>query len=153
MFQRVGGSRARHRGEHELVRVPHCGKPSALFGTGGGERLAKVVELPLLGQVPLYPRVMEGGDTGRPIVASDPHRRQRRRWRRSPRRCVQQRRPSRRLIASCPTPAPRQLASARAARGAGNGCGHERVRVAHLVNDPLPQTIARVALPRWRRRC
>jgi ATP-binding protein involved in chromosome partitioning len=42
-----------------------------LFGTGGGERLAKAVELPLLGQVPLYPRVMEGGDTGAPIVTSD----------------------------------------------------------------------------------
>jgi ATP-binding protein involved in chromosome partitioning len=50
---------------------PHCGKPSALFGSGGGERLAKTVELPLLGQVPLYPRVMEGGDAGTPIVTAD----------------------------------------------------------------------------------
>ncbi|MEP6733786.1 MAG: P-loop NTPase, partial [bacterium] len=50
---------------------PHCGKPSALFGTGGGERLAKAVELPLLGQVPLYPAVMQGGDTGAPIVLAD----------------------------------------------------------------------------------
>ena len=30
------------------------------------------LELPLLGQIPLYPRVMEGGDTGAPIVAADP---------------------------------------------------------------------------------
>jgi ATP-binding protein involved in chromosome partitioning len=51
---------------------PHCGKPSALFGQGGGERLAKELGLPLLGQVPLYPKVMEGGDRGEPIVVSDP---------------------------------------------------------------------------------
>jgi len=51
---------------------PHCGKPTPLFGSGGGERLAKELELPLLGQIPLYQRVMEGGDTGKPIVAADP---------------------------------------------------------------------------------
>ena len=51
---------------------PHCGKPSPIFGSGGGERLAKEVELPLLAQVPLAPRVMEGGDRGTPIIVSDP---------------------------------------------------------------------------------
>jgi ATP-binding protein involved in chromosome partitioning len=50
---------------------PHCGKPSAIFGTGGGERLAKEVGLPLLGQIPLYPRVLEASDQGAPIVAID----------------------------------------------------------------------------------
>src|SRR3954465_6900024 len=51
---------------------PHCGKPSPIFGSGGGERLAKEVGLPLLGQIPLYPRVQEGGDQGAPIVLTDP---------------------------------------------------------------------------------
>jgi ATP-binding protein involved in chromosome partitioning len=51
---------------------PHCGKPSPIFGSGGGERLATEVGLPLLGQIPLYPRVMESGDSGQPIVVSDP---------------------------------------------------------------------------------
>lgn len=51
---------------------PHCGKPSPIFGSGGGERLAKELDLPLLGQIPLYPRVTEGGDTGAPVVISDP---------------------------------------------------------------------------------
>jgi ATP-binding protein involved in chromosome partitioning len=51
---------------------PHCGKPSSIFGSGGGERLAKEVGLPLLGQVPMSPRVMEGGDRGVPIIVSDP---------------------------------------------------------------------------------
>jgi ATP-binding protein involved in chromosome partitioning len=50
---------------------PHCGKPTAIFGSGGGERLAKELDLPLLGQIPLYPRVLEGGDTGRPIVLAE----------------------------------------------------------------------------------
>jgi ATP-binding protein involved in chromosome partitioning len=54
------------------LECEHCGKPSPIFGSGGGERLAKEVELPLLGQIPLYPRVMEGGDTGTPIVVADP---------------------------------------------------------------------------------
>jgi len=51
---------------------PHCGKPSPIFGSGGGERLAKEVGLPLLGQIPLFARVLEGGDSGAPIVLSDP---------------------------------------------------------------------------------
>jgi ATP-binding protein involved in chromosome partitioning len=50
---------------------PHCGKPSALFGSGGGRALADELGVELLAQVPLYPRVMEGGDTGRPIVVAD----------------------------------------------------------------------------------
>jgi ATP-binding protein involved in chromosome partitioning len=51
---------------------PHCGKPTPIFGSGGGQRLADEVGLPLLGQVPLYPRIYEGGDTGRPIVVAEP---------------------------------------------------------------------------------
>jgi len=51
---------------------PHCGKPTAIFGSGGGQRLADEVRLPLLAQVPLYPRIHEGGDSGRPIVAAEP---------------------------------------------------------------------------------
>ncbi len=50
---------------------PHCGKPSPIFGEGGGERLANELGLPLLGQIPLYTRVREGGDSGRPIVVAD----------------------------------------------------------------------------------
>jgi ATP-binding protein involved in chromosome partitioning len=51
---------------------PHCGKPSTLFGSGGGQRLADELQLPLLAQIPLYPRVLEGGDTGQPIVSAEP---------------------------------------------------------------------------------
>ena len=55
------------------LECPHCGKPMALFGEGGGQRLADEVHLPLLGQVPLYPAVMKGGDNGVPIVVADPN--------------------------------------------------------------------------------
>jgi ATP-binding protein involved in chromosome partitioning len=55
------------------LECPHCGKPKAIFGEGGGQRLADEVGLPLLGQVPLYPPVMSGGDTGVPIVVADPN--------------------------------------------------------------------------------
>ena len=51
---------------------PETGKPIAVFGTGGGARLAEVCNLPLIGQVPLDPRIQEGGDTGRPIVDAEP---------------------------------------------------------------------------------
>jgi ATP-binding protein involved in chromosome partitioning len=51
---------------------PETGKPIAVFGSGGGSRLAAECNLPLLGQVPLDPRVQEGGDTGRPIVVAEP---------------------------------------------------------------------------------
>jgi ATP-binding protein involved in chromosome partitioning len=71
MFQRVGVPVLGIIENMSWFECPHCGKPSALFGSGGGERLAKSVELPLLGQVPLYPRVMEGGDSGAPIVRAD----------------------------------------------------------------------------------
>jgi len=54
---------------------PETGKPIALFGSGGGERLAKECDLPLLGQIPIDPRIQEGGDTGRPIVAAEPEAR------------------------------------------------------------------------------
>jgi ATP-binding protein involved in chromosome partitioning len=51
---------------------PETGKPIAVFGSGGGQQLADEVGVPLLGQIPLDPRVVEGGDTGRPIVVSEP---------------------------------------------------------------------------------
>ena len=50
---------------------PETGKPMAIFGTGGGKRLADELQVPLLGEVPLYPPVLEGADRGAPIVVSD----------------------------------------------------------------------------------
>ncbi|MDQ3611346.1 MAG: Mrp/NBP35 family ATP-binding protein, partial [Actinomycetota bacterium] len=43
-----------------------------LFGSGGGELLAKQLGVPLLGRIPLVPQLREGGDVGRPVVAENP---------------------------------------------------------------------------------
>jgi ATP-binding protein involved in chromosome partitioning len=44
------------------------GEEYALFGSGGGERLANELGVPLLGQVPIEPAVARGGDEGRPAA-------------------------------------------------------------------------------------
>ncbi len=43
-----------------------------IFGSGGGEREAKRLRVPLLGQVPIDIATREGGDRGIPIVGEDP---------------------------------------------------------------------------------
>jgi ATP-binding protein involved in chromosome partitioning len=45
---------------------------SEVFGSGGGERLAAQLGVPLLGSVPLDARVRESGDEGVPLVIADP---------------------------------------------------------------------------------
>jgi ATP-binding protein involved in chromosome partitioning len=42
------------------------------FGTGGGDRLAEELGIPLLGRVALDPRLREAGDAGEPLVEADP---------------------------------------------------------------------------------
>ncbi|MFV9672850.1 MAG: Mrp/NBP35 family ATP-binding protein [Acidimicrobiia bacterium] len=48
------------------------GRHYDLFGVGGGSELADQLGVPLLGQVPLDPNVVNGGDEGRPVVTADP---------------------------------------------------------------------------------
>jgi ATP-binding protein involved in chromosome partitioning len=43
-----------------------------IFGSGGGEREAKRLRVPLLGQIPIDIATREAGDRGRPIAAEDP---------------------------------------------------------------------------------
>lgn len=72
MFQRVSVPVLGIVENMSYFECPHCGKPTALFGAGGGERLAREVNLPLLAQIPIDPRIVEGGDTGRPLVVAEP---------------------------------------------------------------------------------
>ena len=44
-----------------------------IFGSGGGEREAARLRVPLLGKVPIDIALRESGDIGRPLVASDPN--------------------------------------------------------------------------------
>jgi ATP-binding protein involved in chromosome partitioning len=50
----------------------HCGHEEAIFGTGGGERLAREAGTELLGQLPLDIRIRQQADSGNPTVAADP---------------------------------------------------------------------------------
>jgi len=43
-----------------------------IFGSGGGESLAKKLNTSFLGGIPIDPRIREGGDSGKPIVQSLP---------------------------------------------------------------------------------
>jgi hypothetical protein len=47
---------------------PHCGEEIALFGKGGGERVAKELGVPFLGVIPLDPEIVQASDEGRPFV-------------------------------------------------------------------------------------
>jgi len=50
----------------------HCGEREEIFGHGGGRRTADMLGVPFLGEVPIDPKVVVGGDTGEPIVVLDP---------------------------------------------------------------------------------
>src|SRR3954449_5397680 len=52
---------------------PHCNEPTDLFGHGGAQAAAARYAVPFLGEIPLHLRIREGGDSGRPIVASEPN--------------------------------------------------------------------------------
>jgi ATP-binding protein involved in chromosome partitioning len=49
------------------------GTTYALFGSGGGARLAAEVGVPLIGQIPLHPAVAAGGDAGTPVALDQGH--------------------------------------------------------------------------------
>src|SRR5207248_8597905 len=51
---------------------PSDNKRYDIFGSGGGEREAKRLRVPLLGQVPIDIATRESGDRGIPIVSEDP---------------------------------------------------------------------------------
>jgi ATP-binding protein involved in chromosome partitioning len=51
---------------------PSCDHESDLFGKGGGESAATDMGVPFLGRIPVYQPIREGGDSGNPIVLSEP---------------------------------------------------------------------------------
>ena len=72
MFQRVGVPVLGIIENMSYFECPACSAQTTIFGSGGGERLAKELDLPLLARVPLYPQVLQGGDSGTPIVVAEP---------------------------------------------------------------------------------
>jgi ATP-binding protein involved in chromosome partitioning len=57
---------------------PKCSEEISLFGTGGGEETSRVLskligsDVPLLGKIPFSPVLRTGGDSGHPVVESNP---------------------------------------------------------------------------------
>jgi ATP-binding protein involved in chromosome partitioning len=50
----------------------NCGHEEAIFGSGGGERMATDYGVPLLGQLPLDMRIRAETDSGSPTVVAEP---------------------------------------------------------------------------------
>ena len=51
---------------------PHCEKETPIFSQGGGKTAAEKLGVPFLGEIPIDPRIREGGDTGDPMVLTHP---------------------------------------------------------------------------------
>ena len=49
------------------------GKQYNIFGSGGGEKLAHDLGVPLLGSIPIDPFVSDGSDTGTPVILGEGH--------------------------------------------------------------------------------
>ncbi len=50
---------------------PHCNETVDIFKSGGGEELARELDLPFLGKIPMDPKVVMAGDDGTPYLSSD----------------------------------------------------------------------------------
>jgi ATP-binding protein involved in chromosome partitioning len=51
---------------------PHCSHESDIFGKRGGEKMAQELGVPFLGGIPIYQPIREGGDSGVPLLISEP---------------------------------------------------------------------------------
>jgi ATP-binding protein involved in chromosome partitioning len=47
---------------------PHCGQLIDLFKSGGGEAMARRLNVPFLGRIPLEPTIVEASDSGKPFI-------------------------------------------------------------------------------------
>jgi len=51
---------------------PNCRHESDIFGKSGGEKMAQELGVPFLGGIPIYQPIREGGDSGVPLLISEP---------------------------------------------------------------------------------
>jgi len=72
MFQRVAVPVLGVVENMSFFICPNCEQKHEIFGSGGGERLARELDVPLLAQIPFFPGVLSGADRGDPIVVSEP---------------------------------------------------------------------------------
>jgi ATP-binding protein involved in chromosome partitioning len=72
MFEKVGVPVAGVVENMSAWVDPVTGQRLEMFGSGGGQRLADELQIPLLGSVPLQPGMANLADRGQPIVAAEP---------------------------------------------------------------------------------
>jgi ATP-binding protein involved in chromosome partitioning len=72
MFERVGVPVIGVVENMAAFTDPETGRRFELFSSGGGRRLAEEIGAPLLGSVPLQPRLAELADAGQPILVASP---------------------------------------------------------------------------------
>jgi ATP-binding protein involved in chromosome partitioning len=51
---------------------PKCGEVTQILPSGGGKRIAKDMNVPFLGAIPMEPKIAEAGDSGRAWFGQDP---------------------------------------------------------------------------------
>jgi ATP-binding protein involved in chromosome partitioning len=51
---------------------PHCDGKIDVFGHGEGQQMAKMFEIPFLGEIEIDPKIRIGGDTGKPVASLGP---------------------------------------------------------------------------------
>ena len=72
MFERVGVPVVGVVENMSAFTDPETGRRFELFSSGGGQRLAEELGVPLLGSVPLQPGLAELADAGQPVVIARP---------------------------------------------------------------------------------
>jgi len=54
------------------LECPHCNSDIHIFGSGAGQKISEQFKIPYIGDIPLHPQIMQGSDTGKPVIISDP---------------------------------------------------------------------------------
>jgi ATP-binding protein involved in chromosome partitioning len=55
-----------------FYECPSCGHRDEIFKHGGGRLTAEKLGVPFLGEIPIDPKIVAGGDAGTPIVIAEP---------------------------------------------------------------------------------
>jgi Mrp family chromosome partitioning ATPase len=71
MAKKIGISRIGVVENMSGLKCPECGHELDLFGAGGGELVARELDVLLLGSVPMNPRARACADVGKPIILED----------------------------------------------------------------------------------
>ncbi len=72
MFEKVGVNILGIIENMSHFECSHCHEQTAIFSSGGGRRSSHELGVPFLGEIPIDPRVVVDGDSGKPTVLGQP---------------------------------------------------------------------------------